>query len=71
MRMPQANVEKFLEWVYLIQSEFAEMPGLQLSKRQAQRLWNLDAEIADALFEALEASQFLRRTDRNLYIRSI
>jgi hypothetical protein len=32
-------------------------------------LWSLDAEVADALFDALEASQVLRRTERELYSR--
>ena len=68
-RMQVSHVEKLREWVHIVQSEFAEMPGLQLSKRQAQRLWNLDAEIADVLFDSLEAAHFLRRTHRDLYIR--
>ena len=67
--MPQPHLETLRDWVYLIQAEFVEMPGLKLSKRQAQRLWNLDAEIADALFDALEATRFLKRTERDLYIR--
>lgn len=67
--MPHSHLETVRDWVYLIQSEFVEMPGLRLSKRQAQRLWNLDAEIADALFDALEAARFLKRTERNLYTR--
>jgi hypothetical protein len=41
-----------------------------LSKRQAQRLWNLDERSADAIFDALEASHFLRRTPNNMYIRA-
>ena len=36
--MQQVSPEKFCDWIQLIQSEFAEMPGLHLSKRQAQRL---------------------------------
>ncbi len=67
--MPQSNVEKLREWAGLVRSEFAEMPGLRLSKRQAQRLWSLDAEITDALFDGLEASRFLRRTGRDVYTR--
>ena len=41
-----------------------------LSKRQAQRLWNLDAPSADAIFGALEASKFLRRMPNDVYIRA-
>ena len=67
--MSQSNLEQLHEWLDVVQSEFAEMPGLRLSKRQAQRLWNLDAEIADALFDTLEATHFLRRTDTGMYTR--
>ena len=67
--MQLSHLEKLREWVHIVQSEFAEMPGLQLSKRQAQRLWNLDADITDVLFDSLEASQFLRRAHRDLYTR--
>ena len=62
--------ENFYDWIRLIQSEFAEMPGLHLSKRQAQRLWNLDAPSADVIFNALEAAHFLRRMPNDTYIRA-
>ena len=68
--MQQVTVENFRDWVRLIQSEFAEMPGLHLSKRQAQRLWNLDAPSAEAIFMALEESHFLRRMPNEIYIRA-
>ena len=68
--MKQSSFENFCGWVRLIQSEFAEMPGLHLSKRQAQRLWNLDASSADAIFSALEESNFLRRMPNDVYVRA-
>jgi hypothetical protein len=68
--MPHVSAENFGEWTRLIQSEFAEMPGLHLSKRQAQRLWNLDPRTTDVIFNALEASNFLRRTPNDCYIRA-
>ena len=46
------------------------MPGLHLSKRQAQRLWDLDTPCADAILSALEASNFLKRTPNDMYIRA-
>jgi hypothetical protein len=69
-QMQQSRVENFRDCVRLIQSEFAEMPGLHLSKRQAQRLWNLDADSADAIFSALEAAHFLKRMPNDTYIRA-
>lgn len=68
--MQQPAPESFCQWLRLIQSEFAEMPGLHLSKRQAQRLWNLDARSTDVIFTALEASNFLRRMPNDIYIRA-
>lgn len=68
--MPQPAPTGFCDWLRVIQSEFAEMPGLHLSKRQAQRLWNLDARSTDVIFTALEASNFLRRMPNDIYIRA-
>ena len=46
------------------------MPGLHLSKRQAQRLWNLDPASAEMILDALEAAHFLKRTANEMYIRA-
>ena len=45
-----------------IQGEFLEMPGLRLTCRQAQRLWNLDALICESLLAALVDVGFLTET---------
>ena len=68
--MQEQLVKNFNDWVRLIQSEYGEMPGLHLSKRQAQRMWNFDAGTADAIFAALEAANFLRRMPNDTYIRA-
>ena len=68
--MQHSVAENVCDWVRLIQSEYAEMPGLHLSKRQAQRMWNLDAQSTDVIFGALEASNFLRRMPNDVYIRA-
>ena len=52
----------------LIQAEYREMPGLSLTKRQAQRLWGLDQATCDVLLEALEAASIVRRTAMNEYV---
>ena len=46
-----------------IQSEFREMPGLRLTSRQAQRLWNLDQLVCEALLAALVDVRFLVECD--------
>lgn len=68
--MNEIAADTFYDWVTLVKSEYSEMPGLHLSKRQAQRLWNMDARSCDVIFEALEASHFLRRTFADSYVRA-
>ena len=68
--MQPTVVENFCDWVRLIQAEYAEMPGLHLSKRQAARLWNLDRRSAEIIFDALEQSSVLRRTPNDMYVRA-
>ena len=46
-----------------MKGEFLEMPGLRLTCRQAQRLWNLDAIVCEALLAALVDVRFLVVTD--------
>jgi hypothetical protein len=67
---PRCRREEFDEWLQLIRSEYAEMPGLQLSRRQAQRLWSLDAENCQALLDTLESAHYLKRTATDAYMRA-
>jgi hypothetical protein len=46
-----------------MKGEFLEMPGLRLTCRQAQRLWNLDAIVCEALLAALVDVRFLVETE--------
>ncbi len=68
---PAAETEDSTDdWLHLIRAEYLEMPGLHLTCRQAQRLWNLDADTCDALLNALVRAGFLRRTVQGAYIRA-
>jgi hypothetical protein len=58
------------DWVQVIRSEYLEMPGLSLTKPQAQRLWGLDSETCNALIDEMVSARFLRRTPGNCYVRS-
>lgn len=62
--------DDFNDWLQLIRAEYAEMPGLHLSTRQAQRLWGLDRGRCQALLDALETARFLRRTATEAYVRA-
>ena len=57
------------EWLQLIRAEYAEVPGLQLTKSQVQDLWALDPWVCDALLNALVDAGFLRRTRDGAYVR--
>jgi hypothetical protein len=55
--------------VQLIRSEYLEMPGLQLTEVEMQRLWGLDATTCAALLDALVQVKFLRRKRDGFYAR--
>ena len=50
------------DWLRLVQAEYQEMPGMNLTKPQVQRLWGLDEITCNEVFGRLEADHFLRRT---------
>lgn len=57
-------------WLELIRAEYVEIPGLCLTKSQAERLWHLDTLTCEALLGALMDVKFLRRTGRGAYVRN-
>ena len=56
------------DWVRLVQAEYREMPGLNLTKPQVQRLWGLDEVTCKEVLGTLEAERFLRRTPHDGYV---
>ncbi len=58
------------DWRQLIRAEYLEIPGLSLTRRQAERLWGLDAHTCRNLLDEMVASKFLRRTASEMYIRA-
>lgn len=59
-----------IDWYALVRSEYLEMPGLNPTLAQAERLWNLDPATARAVLTALEEARFLRRTRSGAYVRA-
>jgi hypothetical protein len=57
------------DWLHIVRGEFQEIPGLRLTKRQAQRMWGLDAVTCEALLDALVSIQFLKQGADGLYAR--
>lgn len=58
-------VPKFLE---LIRAEYTELPGLNLTGRQFERMWSLDRELCGAVLEELVNERFLRQTADGEYV---
>ena len=52
-----------------IRGEFLEMPGLCLTRCQAQRLWGLPCDRCDSLVAILVEEQFLRVTADGRFVR--
>jgi hypothetical protein len=64
--MDRIHVDDAME---LIRLEYAEIPALQLSFWQAQRLWNLPDEICRSALSALIERGFLVRTREGIYMQ--
>jgi len=58
------------DWLQLIRAEYEEIPGLQLTQAQAQRLWNLDALMAEALLGELVSAGVLKKASNDTYTRA-
>lgn len=58
------------DWLHLIRAEYFESPGLQLTKKQAERLWGLDSVTCETLLGALIDSGFLKQTHTGRYVRA-
>jgi len=57
------------DWLQLIRAEYAEVPGLHLTKPQVRDRWTLDPWVCDALLNALVDAEVLRRTSDDVYVR--
>ena len=52
-----------------IRGEYLEMPGLRLTRPQAQRLWGLDEQTCVQLLDSLTEDRFLLRRSDGTYAR--
>jgi len=53
-----------------VRAEYLEMPGLRLTRAQAQRLWGLDPRTCEQLLFALTESRFLAQTRDGSFVLS-
>ena len=54
----------------IARGEYHEMPGLSLTRDQAARLWHIEGALAAAVLEQLTCEGFLRKTERDSYVRA-
>jgi hypothetical protein len=54
----------------IIRAEYCEIPGLNLTRKQVERLWGLDATTSDAVLNVLLGTGFLRCTSAGRYVRA-
>ena len=60
---------KTIDLLSIMRAEFGEMPGLQLTVQQAQRLWNLERADCTGLLDALVEGGVLRRSGDGVYAK--
>jgi hypothetical protein len=56
------------QWAGLIEAEYRELPGLNLTRRQIQRIWGLDESVCDFAVKSLVTRRILRETDAGMFV---
>ena len=56
------------QWTGLIEAEYRELPGLNLTRRQIQRIWGLDEGACDSVVKSLMTRRILRETDAGTFV---
>ena len=52
-----------------VEGEYYEMPGMCVTRTQAQRLWGLDSTTCELVLTALIERGVVRRTSRGMYVK--
>jgi predicted transcriptional regulator of viral defense system len=68
--LQQDDATTVTQLISRVRGEFNEMPGLKLTSRQAQRLWDLDRGECERVLGRLVRDGFLERTTDGAYVRS-
>lgn len=58
---------ELVDWLMRVEAEYREMPGLQLTERQMQRLWGLDGGTCAAIIRMLVTRGVLCETPTHSY----
>lgn len=62
--------DSFEQLAQRVRAEYTEMPGMNLTRDQAQCLWGIDATLCDRLLAFLVETGFLAHTTHNTYVRA-
>jgi predicted transcriptional regulator of viral defense system len=67
----KATLERseLVELLTRVQGEYREMPGLNLTVAEAERLWRLDRNTCAFVLATLSERRVLRRTKDGTYLR--
>jgi hypothetical protein len=68
-RIPGTSTPGMSALLARVQSEYLEMPRLNLTEAQARRLWGLDGNTCSVVLATLVARRFLRRSANGTYVR--
>ena len=52
-----------------VKGEYNEMPGMCVTRTQAQRLWGLDSTTCELVLTTLLERGVVRRTSRGMYVK--
>ena len=52
-----------------VEGEYHEMPGMCVTRMQAQRLWGLDSTTCELVLTTLLERGVVRRTSRGMYVK--
>jgi DNA-binding IclR family transcriptional regulator len=58
------------DWLRLVRAEYEELPDLNLTQAEVERLWGLDPQTAIAILATLVSTGVLRKTSRGAYVKS-
>jgi hypothetical protein len=58
------------DWLQIIRAEYSEIPGLNLTRPQVERLWGLDRATTEAVLKVLVGTGFLGCTNAGGYVRA-
>jgi hypothetical protein len=64
------DIERVRAWSRVVRGEYLDSPGLQLTQRQAQRLWGLDERLCAGVLQKLVEERFLQQTVDGRYTRT-